>query len=556
VSATGEREGYNRAVFEFKKEILGYTRVSASESFRRDFEMPTNVSPSRLLQFWAYAIVAIFVLGFFIPAVGVWAGPILGAWFIGTQKPWRGFLLLAVINIILNLPSTLRAATVTGFEFAGWKMLAVLIGILPFFLYRLTNQRWQGFMPTLSLPLWGVAVQRGEERILPANLLKPHSLAQTQSAHSSLPHFASILGTGAYLFFIYWFAAVIVWMWRDEFKLKKVAAGASTFCAVCLLALGYRFFEQTAHPIAPRVLLTGSALAWLCFVAAIILSAWAAVHPGPRRELWAQKIETIALLRSPYTGDSLHVVSDDGHEVLLSQSGERFPIRNGIPVFLALEKLTGLNHKYNRLYETIGGLYDDVQRVACSLRGFRPDDYLSIYMQFLEAKPGDSVLETSVGTGLNFKFLPRGVKLFGLDLSAEMLTACQGNLQRWQLEADLFLGNAEELPFANDSFDVVFHVGGINFFSDRAKAIREMIRVAKPGTRLLIADETEKYVKSIYERSPVTRGYFKNRKQTVTPPIHLVPPDMQETHLELLRDGQFYALTFRKPPPEALKHDH
>src|SRR5208337_5479516 len=104
------------------------------------------------------------------------------------------------------------------------------------------------------------------------------------------------------------------------------------------------------------------------------------------------------------------------------QAGERFPVGNGIPVFLDPEKLTGSNQKYNRLYETIGGFYDDSQRVACALRGVSPDQYLLSYLRFLEINPGDSVLETSVGTGLNFKYLPRGTRLFGLDLSAEMLT--------------------------------------------------------------------------------------------------------------------------------------
>jgi ubiquinone/menaquinone biosynthesis C-methylase UbiE len=97
-------------------------------------------------------------------------------------------------------------------------------------------------------------------------------------------------------------------------------------------------------------------------------------------------------------------------------------------------------------------------------------------MDLLEVKPGDSVLETSVGTGLNFRYLPAGVKLSGLDLSPEMLSACQTNLRRWGMDADLYLGNAESLPFADSSFDVVFHVGGISFFNDQAKAIREMMR--------------------------------------------------------------------------------
>lgn len=108
--------------------------------------------------------------------------------------------------------------------------------------------------------------------------------------------------------------------------------------------------------------------------------------------------------------------------------------------------------------------------------------------------------------------------------------------------------NAEALPFADSSFDVVFYVGGINFFSDRGSAIREMIRVARPGSRLLIADETEEHAKVAYEPGFAA---FRNRTESVTAPVDLVPPEMEEIHLELVKNDRFYVLTFRKP---ALEH--
>jgi ubiquinone/menaquinone biosynthesis C-methylase UbiE len=175
------------------------------------------------------------------------------------------------------------------------------------------------------------------------------------------------------------------------------------------------------------------------------------------------------------------------------------------------------------------------------------NSYFINYMGLLDVKPGDSVLETSVGTGLNFRYLPRGVKLSGLDLSWEMLSNCQTNLRRWEMDADLYLGNAESLPFADASFDVVYTAGAFNFFSDRKKAIREMIRVTKPGGCLMIEDETEEYVKSTYENIPLTSSYYKGRKEAVTVPADLVPPEMEDIHLEMLKDGKFYAITFRKP---------
>jgi ubiquinone/menaquinone biosynthesis C-methylase UbiE len=244
----------------------------------------------------------------------------------------------------------------------------------------------------------------------------------------------------------------------------------------------------------------------------------------------------------------VHVVAEKGREALVSSSGERFPIRSGIPAFLKPEDLTGDNGKYNQLYETVGGFYDDIQRVVGAFRGLELDSYFENYMSLLEVKPGDSVLETCVGTALNFKYLPHGTKLSGIDLSPEMLANGQNNLRRWQMDADLYLGNAESLPFADASFDVVYSAGGFNFFSDRAKAVREMIRVAKPGGHLMIEDETEEYVKSTYEKSPITKGFYSGREQAVTVPIDLVPPEMEEIHVEMLKDGKFYAVTFRKPP--------
>jgi len=258
----------------------------------------------------------------------------------------------------------------------------------------------------------------------------------------------------------------------------------------------------------------------------------------------------LSILQSPATGEPLHLVRLGAGELLTSPSNDRFPIRAGIADLRRPEDLTGSNQKLNHLYETIGGFYDDTQRVGCALTGIDRDAYVMSYLGWLEVKAGDSVLETSVGTGLNFKYLPRGVRLAGIDLAAEMLANCQSNLRRWHLEADLFLGNAESLPFADSSFDVVFHVGAINFFNDRAKAIREMIRVARPGSRMLIADETEEHVKEAYERAPITGRYFKNRKEPVTAPVDLVPPEMLETHVEILNVAgkkRFYALTFRKP---------
>jgi hypothetical protein len=64
----------------------------------------------------------------------------------------------------------------------------------------------------------------------------------------------------------------------------------------------------------------------------------------------------------------------------------------------------------------------------------------------------------------------------------------------------------------------------------------------------MIEDETEEYVKSTYQNIPYTSSFYGDRKDAVTVPIDLVPPEMEDIHFEMLKDGKFYAITFRKPP--------
>ncbi|MGO9316354.1 MAG: methyltransferase domain-containing protein [Terracidiphilus sp.] len=485
--------------------------------------MPTNVKYNRGSQIVAWAAASLFILGFFFSRVGAWTGPILGVWFVGTQNPRRGFLWMLAFAFIPSLLFGWRKIPLTGPEqalhYLGWLLLASVLGVLPFTYHRLVSPRLSGWLCTLPLPIGAVAL----------------------TAILSALHTTGLPLAGLHSFLILWFAATLIWFWTRESR-----ATVFVFAAGLVLAGAFEL-TRTLRPVALHApLYFSSIFGWICLSAALILGVWALFHPIKQRS-WAARTETVARLRSPFSGEPLHVSVEEGREALESKSGERFPVRDGIPVFLKPEDLTGDNGKYNKLYETIGGFYDDTQRVACAFKGLDRDEYFLVYMRMLEAKPGDSVLETSVGTGLSFKYLPPGVKLSGLDLSAEMLANCQANLRRWKMDADLYLGNAESLPYADSSFDVVFHVGGISFFNDQAKAIREMIRVAKPGSLLLISDETEEYAKATYEKIPITSSYYKNRHTTVKIPIDLVPHEMQEIHLEMIKGGQFYAITFRKP---------
>jgi ubiquinone/menaquinone biosynthesis C-methylase UbiE len=249
---------------------------------------------------------------------------------------------------------------------------------------------------------------------------------------------------------------------------------------------------------------------------------------------------SLAILCDPDTHDPL---VQQGEALVNPKSGKRFAVHDGVPCFV--EEAAGANRKYQSLYDWIAPFYDVGEHAYFWLT--RKESYRIFLRNVLEVVPKARVLEVSVGTGANLPYLPADVEFYGLDLSRGMLRRCRRNLRRWNREAFLFQGEGERLPFRDASFDVVFHVGGINFFDDRVRAIHEMVRVARPGTRIVIADETEQAVRTIYERMPFVRRFFKSRETEVTIPTELIPNEMQEVRAETVFEGLVYVISFRTP---------
>ncbi|WP_328702136.1 methyltransferase domain-containing protein [Alicyclobacillus fructus] len=260
--------------------------------------------------------------------------------------------------------------------------------------------------------------------------------------------------------------------------------------------------------------------------------------------------EILKILCDPTTHDALEWIISPQHQHLYnSHTHTAYPIRDGIPSFLESE-VSGLNEKYRKLYDRIAPFYNLSNKVSFFLRHGGEASYRKQLLSELEIADGDSVVEISCGTGSNLLYLSqqyRDLVLYGLDISWGMLKICQRVLHRNRIQAKLIHGQAEALPFRDDSFDVVFHVGGINFFSDQRKAIQEMIRVSKPGKKIVIVDETEKKVKGTYEKTPFVRRAYQHRSSPVSIPIDFVPSNMEEIQIKEFDNGLMYCLSFRKP---------
>jgi ubiquinone/menaquinone biosynthesis C-methylase UbiE/uncharacterized protein YbaR (Trm112 family) len=160
----------------------------------------------------------------------------------------------------------------------------------------------------------------------------------------------------------------------------------------------------------------------------------------------------------------------------------------------------------------------------------------------LDLKDNNLVLETGMGPGDNFPLMTakaKNIKIFAIDIQKQMLIHCLRNIRKWNVDAELFRADAEDLPFRDKMFDVVFHLGAFNLFSNKKKALDEMIRVAKPGARIVIADESEKGNK-LFNLITGTKIHFSL-------PVDLVPEEMERLTVRIIWKGYGYVIAFTKP---------
>jgi ubiquinone/menaquinone biosynthesis C-methylase UbiE/uncharacterized protein YbaR (Trm112 family) len=226
-----------------------------------------------------------------------------------------------------------------------------------------------------------------------------------------------------------------------------------------------------------------------------------------------------------------------------------FSINDGIPYFITPENLTGFNSRFSHLYDWFSWFYSAFSRIAFAYIGMDEETGRREITDRLDPR-GGRVLEVSIGPGVNLPYLMYRQDVgdvFGLDISPGQLQRCQRYVTQKGWDVELFLGNGEQLPFQDEAFDGVFHVGGINFFNNKKAAIDEMIRVARPGARILIADETEKGAQGYEKFIPGFKKSFGGKRQEIVAPFDLVPEAMHERKLFDVWKGWLYCIEFVKP---------
>lgn len=103
-------------------------------------------------------------------------------------------------------------------------------------------------------------------------------------------------------------------------------------------------------------------------------------------------------------------------------------------------------------------------------------------------RPDDCVLDVAAGTGnAAIRAAAAGATVTALDLTPELFPAGRRRAQEAGVELQWVEGDAEALPFDDESFDVVISTFGVMFAPRHEVAAREMARVLRPGGRIGLA---------------------------------------------------------------------
>jgi len=250
------------------------------------------------------------------------------------------------------------------------------------------------------------------------------------------------------------------------------------------------------------------------------------------------KRETLNLLCCPICHSNLTLEDEKEANneiisgILKCQScGKSYKIVDGIPDFLTQEMLNETDKKWMLEYDGMARTYDILMGIiipSLSL-GLEPLGRYNWAKQ-LDVKKGACILDVATGTGRNIPFLLKQVgrsgKIMAMDVSKGMLTYAKTKIRKkgWK-NVELQRANASYLPYRDNTFDAVIHVGGINTFGEKEKALHEMVRVAKPNAKILIVDEG---MSSEKEKTFLGRFLIKiNALYRSKPPTELLPKNVE-----------------------------
>lgn len=179
------------------------------------------------------------------------------------------------------------------------------------------------------------------------------------------------------------------------------------------------------------------------------------------------------------------------------------------------------------------------------------------FVSRLELKPGTKILDVACGTGnLAIPAAKAGAEVTGVDIAPNLIEQAVANADREGLNVRFDVGDAEAMPYEDESFDVVMTMFGAMFAPRPDVTASELRRVCKSGGLITMANWTPE---------AFTGAMFKASSKHVPPPPGMSPPlqwGMEDMVRERFADGisnlemRRVPITFHfdMPPADVVEH--
>lgn len=163
-------------------------------------------------------------------------------------------------------------------------------------------------------------------------------------------------------------------------------------------------------------------------------------------------------------------------------------------------------------------------------------------LEVLEIGPGDELLDVGCGTGnAAVPAAELGASVTGLDITPELLDKARARAEESGVEVRWVEGDAQGLPFDEESFDVVISVFGCMFAPDHRATAEEIVRVLRPGGRFGVTAWTPEG--AMGRMFTITSSHMPAPPEDFDPPILWGDPG----HVSSLFDGTGAKVEFERP---------
>ncbi|MDP2635429.1 MULTISPECIES: class I SAM-dependent methyltransferase [unclassified Pseudoalteromonas] len=194
--------------------------------------------------------------------------------------------------------------------------------------------------------------------------------------------------------------------------------------------------------------------------------------------------------------------------------------------------------------------WESIYQQGRQLNEYPYDAIVSLVMRLKRTKPNLSVLELGCGAGNNVVFMAEeGIDVAGIDISSAALSFAQGRLTKLKLEAELVNGHFTQLPWQDNSFDLVIDRSALNCVPrpDILVALRESYRVLKSGGCIfstMYADTHPAFITAKYQQDGFAREFLPNYFPDIDGLFFVSKNDVSELFSKFVISQQSYDVSY------------